>query len=79
MGLCMFAHFNADIATAHFVGDSGGSAGAEEAVQNYVITIRSNLQNSLDKTFWLRSCKQIVLIKSHYFLFRCLIITNFGT
>jgi hypothetical protein len=44
----MVAHFNADVAAAHFVGDGGGCAGAEEGVENKVIFICGNLQNALD-------------------------------
>ena len=40
----MVAHFNADIAAAHFMCNGGGRAGTKKAIKNEVIWVGGNLQ-----------------------------------
>ena len=63
VGVGMVAHLNADIPPPHFVGDGGGGAGAEEGVQNQVTGVGGNVDDALNKTFWLWRIKDVVYSK----------------
>ena len=54
MGEGVIAHLDTDPAAAHFVGDGGGGAAAEEGVKNDVPCICCDLNDSLQKSlrFW---------------------------
>ena len=51
----VFAHFNADVATAHLVGDGSGGAGAEEGVEDKVAGFGGDVEDALDEAFGFRS------------------------
>src|SRR5512132_1278308 len=59
----MFAHFDANIMTAHFVCDCGSCAGPEEAIKNKVSGISGDLNNTFNKAFWLWTFKYLRLSK----------------
>jgi hypothetical protein len=78
MGLCLFAHFNADVAAAHFVRDGGCGAGTEEAVKDEVAGVGRKGQYALHKAFWFGSIKRIICSKKIIdFFLGFLIMTNF--
>ena len=47
----VLAHFDADPAPAHLVGDGGRGAGAEETVQNQVAGVGGDVEDALDQPF----------------------------
>ena len=47
----VFAHFDADPAPSHLVGDGGRGAGAEEAVEDEVVGVGGDLEDALQETF----------------------------
>ncbi len=47
MGAGVLAHFDADVAAAHFVGDCGRGTGAEEGVENEVPRIGCDMDNPI--------------------------------
>jgi len=55
MGNRMFSHLDADVAAAHLVSYGGGGAGAQEAVENQIAGVGSNLQNLSEETLGLWS------------------------
>jgi hypothetical protein len=44
----VLAHFNTDVATAHLVGNGGGRAGAEEAVEDEVVGVGGDVNDSTE-------------------------------
>ena len=69
MGNGVLAHFDADIATTHLVGNRGSSAGAEKRVKDEVTGVGGDVENALDQAFGLGGQEDIVFEESEYFLF----------
>jgi Fe-S cluster biogenesis protein NfuA len=59
----MVAHFYADVTAVHFVGNCGGCAGTEKAVEDEVAGICSDLQNALKQPFCLWSVESVITAK----------------
>src|SRR5690606_28130867 len=62
MGLGMIAHFDADIATPHFLRDGGSRARAEEAVENEIAGVGSNRECLSDELLRFRRQENLVFI-----------------
>ena len=69
MGDGVLAHFDADIAAAHFLSDGSGRARAEERVENQIAGVSCDVNYPLNQTFRFRSHKILASKKrDHLFL-----------
>ena len=75
----MRAHFDPDPAAAHLVGDSCCGTGAEEAVEDQIAWLRSDVKNALDQALWLGGSKNFCWVQFFYFLLGFLIVANLIT
>ncbi len=63
MGDGMVAHFDADPASAHLVGDRRRRAGAEERVEHEVAGVGGDLNDSVNKSLRFRSAETHIRTK----------------
>ena len=76
MGDGVIAHFNADVAAAHFVRYGGGGAGAEEGVEDEVAGVGGDVEDALDEAFGFWSSENFIAKQLHRFLFCVLRMAN---
>jgi len=72
----MFAHFNADIASTHFMGHGSGRSRTKEGIQNNIVLVGSKRDNSLHQLFRLWGAKNFCFIKILHFFFCVLIVPD---
>ena len=72
----VIAHFNADVAAAHLVRYGGGSAGAEEGVEDEVAGVSGDVEDALNEAFGFGCVENFIAKQLHRFLFCVLRMAN---